>query len=669
MNSIKNKIAVAGLVLIVLFMGACSDSLLKETDRNNFTPAYFQTANGAEAGITSLYQGLRQIWGNYYYNACEAATDEYTMGDYAHSADNNSDDIDFTPNVGAGVTPSSCRSDALWNSAFTPINTASGVIQYGEAAGVSPSLIAEAKFFRAYYYFMLVQTFGGVPLDLGAGELQFNTSAATTSVRNTVPEVYTKSVFPDLLAAVDSLPTVPRLTGTVTQTVARLFLAKAYLTYAWWLQNPKSIPTYPDCDRTDPDGHDASWYFQQAYNVATTAIANPGPYGLQPTFYDLNVASNDRNNEELLYADHMPGSNVDGGSDYYNQGNNSYSSNSLAAPSNNAIWLVTWNYTLIGNSVPVQRELAQWGGRPWSRLAPPVEVFTKTFADKTNDSRYDGTFVTVYRGNWNKTGANAGHIDDATQTYNNGLPISPGNPVLTFLNDDNSAIVYPASPDANNLGAGTLSGRADYVVGPSAISRGVYPGLWKMGPAPGPDANNLGQPNGDNTRPYYIAKFSELFFVAAEAAVKGASTKTVSGDYANDGTARGLINVIRARAGQWKFSNAQDQAVTANNSAAMVAATPTVIDIDYILAERSREYFGEGYRWYDLVRTQTWAQYAATYSICGSPSTNTTDHALVTTTRTPIDTYYYLRPIPQSQLDHMTADVDTKKAYQNPGYN
>ena len=41
-----------------------------------------------------------------------------------------------------------------------------------------------------------------------------------------------------------------------------------------------------------------------------------------------------------------------------------------------------------------------------------------------------------------------------------------------------------------------------------------------------------------------------------------------------------------------------------DNGAAMTAATPATIDINYILAERSREYFGEGYRWFDLVRTQ-----------------------------------------------------------------
>jgi hypothetical protein len=102
----------------------------------------------------------------------------------------------------------------------------------------------------------------------------------------------------------------------------------------------------------------------------------------------------------------------------------------------------------------------------------------------------------------------------------------------------------------------------------------------------------------------------------------------------------------------------------ADNSAAMTAATPATIDINYILAERSREYFGEGLRWFDLVRTQKWNELAGTYEICGTAYGN---HTPQTVTRT-IDPKFYLRPIPQGQLDGMEATADEKAAYQNPGY-
>ena len=96
----------------------------------------------------------------------------------------------------------------------------------------------------------------------------------------------------------------------------------------------------------------------------------------------------------------------------------------------------------------------------------------------------------------------------------------------------------------------------------------------------------------------------------------------------------------------------------------MVAATPDVIDIDFILDERSREFWGEGYRWFDLVRTQKWAERAGTYRIAGS---GYTDKDLETVTRD-IPAGYYIRPIPQGQLDGMEMTDAEKSAYQNPAY-
>jgi hypothetical protein len=540
----------------------------------------------------------------------------------------------------------------VWNTVFTYINTASGIIENAAEVGLSDALIAEARFFRAFDYFLLVQTFGGVPLDLGAGELKFNSSPTRTSVRNTVPEVYAKAIFPDLKQAVADLPDDPRVTGGVTKTVARLYLAKAYLTYGWWLQNPNDIPTYPECARTDPDGQSYAWYFQQAYNVAVEAIDNPGSFGLQPTFYDVNNGPKDRNSEILLYADHT------WESEKYNEGALGYSSGS--APENFAHWMVNWNYATLSSDgvASLQREICQNMGRPWTGMAVPHEVINNTFADKTNDSRYDGTFVTTYRGNWQKN-----NIDAATVTNANGMEVAQGGLLLTFLPDESlaSQITYPTEGAGDNkVAAGEISGRADYVITPNATRRVMSPSLWKLGPYRTDNGAGLGNSGSASHRPFNIAKFSELYLIAAEAAVQGATTQ-------GGKTARDLVNVLRARAGKWSFSNAENAAKTDDNSTAMTAATPDPINIDYILAERSREFFGEGYRWYDLVRTQTWARIAASYTICetGSAFYHTTP---TTTTRT-IEKKHYLRPIPQGQLDALEMTDAEKEAYQNPGYN
>ena len=642
MKPIFSKIRVLGTAALALFLTASCSDILDEQPRSSYDPTFFKTEKGVEGGVTSMYAHLRYIYGQaYYYNSCLTGTDEATWG---WSADGNFKDADLS---GVGnLTATTCRSDALWGTAFSNINTANGVIENGAEVGVNESLVSEARFFRAFDYFLLVQTFGGVPLDLGSGELKFNITPSRTSVRNTVPEVYTKAIFPDLLTAIENLPANPRVTGGVTKTVARLYLAKAYLTYAWWLKNPNNIPTYPECQRTDPDGHDAAWYFQQAYDVAVTAIENPGPFGLQESFWMVNAGPNDRNMEILLYADHTKED------EYYNGGSLSYGGG--GAPDNFAGWMMNWNYTdarSADNQAVINRIAEQCYGRPWTRMAPPLGVFTKTFADKVNDSRYDGTFTTVYRGNWSTAGQNWESVTNA-----NGMKVKEREPIFSFVFQDMDKIDYAGEGSKSNLGAGTLPDRADWVLGLDAVGRYVYPGLWKLGPYRTDNGSGAGQPNAGSTRPYNIAKFSELYLVAAEAAVEGAATQAGK-------SARDLVNVLRARAGRWTYSNAEYKEVDRDFSAEMTAATPATIDINYILDERSREFYGEGYRWFDLVRTQKWNEYADSYVICGGKG----DHNPQTYSRT-IEAFHYLRPIPQGQLDGMEMTEEEKDAYQNPGY-
>lgn len=646
MKRINSKYFIGTALMLSLSLGSC-EHILDEEPRATYTPEFFRTERGVQGGITSMYAHLRYIYGQaYYYNATQTGTDEVT---YAQSADQNFLVMDLS---GQGELNSvTSRADALWNIAYSNINTANGVIENAASVGSIPdALIAEARFFRAFDYFLLVQTFGGVPLDLGAGELMFNTNPTRTSVRNTVPEVYTKAIFPDLVRAIEDLPDNPRVVGGVSKPLARLYLAKAYLTYAWWLENPNNIPTYPEAPRVDPNGQNPQWYFQQAYDVAMDGINNPGVYRLQPTYYDVNLGPNDRNSEIMLFADHTETS------EFYNGASLTWSNGN--APENFAGWMMTWNYTNLRSATDenwtnvissVQRDADQALGRPWTRMAPTIGVFTNTFADKTNDSRYDGTFTTVYRGNWQKAGITAPLVYNA-----NNLTVNQNGAILTFLDEEPATpINYPSNVGRSNIGAGELPGRSDFVISPRGINRIVYPGLWKIGPYRTDSGNGLGQPNAASTRPFNIAKFSELYLVAAEAAVKGA---------VGSRSARELVNVLRERAGKWRWDNNGNMAKSEDRSAEMVAATPATIDINYILAERSREYYGEGYRWFDLVRTQKWEELASTYEIGGM---GYTDHTPQRVTRT-IEPHHYLRPIPIRQIDAMEGD---KTGYQNPGYN
>ena len=602
-KSIKYILA-AGLVCCVAntTMTSCSD-VLDEQPRSQFDPTFFTTKTGIEGGLTSLYAHLRYFYGNgYFLNSVETGTDEYT---YAQSADGNFKDADLS-GVGS-MTPNNSIAGSIWGTAFPNINTASGIIENGAAAGIDDALLAEAYFFRGFDYFLLVQTYGGVPLDLGAGELKFNTSTVRTSVRNTVPEVYA-AIFADLEKALADLPENPRMTGTVTKNVARLYLAKAYLTYAWWLENPNNIPTYPECSR---NAGEAQSYFKKAYDMAKQAIANPGPYGLQPTFYDVNAAEQDRNKEIMLYADHDE-------DEKYGNGGVGYGWGSGGSPENFAYWMETWNYTeMIAKAAsgavinPVQREAVQGLGRPWTRMAPVADAFMAggVWEDevKAIDSRYDATFTLSYFTNWNKAGGAEPYVIGA-----NGMQVKPDEAYFTWVAESEDSKINYTGADGK-LGFGELPGRADFVVAVNHISRKKYPCNWKIGIYRTDNAGGLGSKvNGGSPRPWNIAKFSEFYLVAAEAAVK----LNMNADAVE------MVNVLRERAGKQTYCVNARAPFAADHSAEMLAATPATITIDYILDERSREFWGEGYRWYDLVRTQKWAERAGTYRIAGSGYTD-----------------------------------------------
>ena len=678
MNMKKIKIF-ATLAVLVSVLVSCSD-ILVEHPRTLYEPSYFSTDKGVEGGLAYMYVHLRYLFGHeMMIDHQEAGTDEFTWAESATDghkiADMNINDTQWS----ASNNPCS----GMWTQCYRAINTASGVIENGEANGVDPALLAEARFFRGFDYFYLVQTFGGVPLDLGSGVLKFNAAPSTYSHRTPADSVYEVCIFPDLEYAVANLPETPRKTGAVTKTTARLYLAKAYLTYAWWNLNPEGIDTYPPA--AGRSASKAPGYFQKAYDMAMEGINKaPSIYGLEDTYYDLWVGSNLYSKEAVLFADYTTASqkyNGPGGLTGYQGGDGQ----------NSAFWMMNPNYTNLqiatddkpttieggkekftgGKSQAITRAGEQGYGRPWARMAPVHDVFYKTFADH-RDSRLDVTFNTVYK--QNQTRFYGKTVYGAMRQ-----PLEKDAAVLKFIpNQPKGVVSYPsdrgaAANGANSFGAGTMEGENAYVIEYNHIGRRNFVGPWKRSiwlTTGSTDKGVIktdtdpGQTNIGNPTPNVIARFAEFYFVAAEAAIMGAS--------GGQNAAHQMMSVIRARAGKWTHSVAEGTALVAkavnyDYSAELVAEIPATITIDWLLDEYSREFFAEYRRWYDLVRTQTWIKRASTYLMGEDYNKGDT---MEKEWKRDIQKKHYLRPIPVGQLNGLVEmDQDWLDAnYQNPGY-
>ena len=78
---------------------------------------------------------------------------------------------------------------------------------------------------------------------------------------------------------------------------------------------------------------------------------------------------------------------------------------------------------------------------------------------------------------------------------------------------------------------------------------------------------------------------------------------------------------------------------------------PGQVTIDFILDERTREFYGEGIRWWDLVRTQSLLERVQAWNPIEAGAN--------------LQSYMVLRPIPQSEIDAVTTGTPFP---QNNGY-
>ncbi len=611
---VMNKLLILFVAITVLF--SCSDFLDEETV-GIATPVLFDSESGVEQLANGAYNTLR-----YQFNGEQSFTLwNYGVDEYIQAADGQNKFVDAYSNQ---LNSSFTMFHDMWAAYYVGINACNQAIELipnvnGEGGALTSdqgkaNRLAEMRFLRGYYYFMLVQQFGDIPITL----------ESTKGVRLEFPRLPVADVYEvilkDMIAAEAVLPETQAQRGRITKGAARHFLAKVYLTRGSAVADERGQKT------TDMDS---------AVYYADLVIAS-GKYSLMNDFADLWKVANEANTEVILSA----------------QFNNNAL---LLANSGNRIHLY---FQMTYDTKPgMSRDIAN--GRPFRRLRPTP--YTINVSDRRNDSRFYKNFRTAYFCNnaatipkWSQDEVNAGYVD-----------ASKLGKAKFALGDTAFFVTMDVTASAAEIG------KRPYTWFPqNKWSNSEFPTLLKW-----MDPTRLDVATEFAGRDGLMARLGETYLIAAEAYGRlGNYTKAV--EYINLLRTRAAYKAGEAKPTHfWKTEGGAYGDVASTAPALVITESYWDVDVPlelypasattketrfvhFILNERTRELLGELHRWNDLVRTETLYERVKQF------------HSLAASNVQP---FHKLRPIPQAHIERVfengqPLNAEQRAAIQNPGY-
>lgn len=223
------------LVLLLFSAGfwSCRKSFLEEPPRRvTITDLLNNPQDGAQRLIAAVYNKL-YAWEqhSFSWNGISSITsDDADKGSDPGDTGADKHELDGWTFGASGIS-----FDEVWQSNFEGIGRATYALKFLPSMNLPDRdrYMGEARFLRAYFYFNLVRTFGGVPKIDRVLESQADIDAA--SVRASAAEIYA-FIESDLNDAIGKLPAIipPAENGRVSSGAAKALLAKVYLYQGKW---------------------------------------------------------------------------------------------------------------------------------------------------------------------------------------------------------------------------------------------------------------------------------------------------------------------------------------------------------------------------------------------------------------------------------------------------
>ncbi len=458
----KNKYSIKSLRILtlcsILFVGQSCTDVLKEEVVSAIGNDYINTPAGFNAAINAAYSTQRAFYGS----QMGLTVTEYGTDLYATGADGGYKGFHF---YDAQLNAQVDWLALIWDELYRGINTCNAVIERAPAAtGLSDALkkqrVAEMKFLRGHYYFLLLQQWGGV--DLRLTETLGPTKA---TARASEADIY-KAIIADLEASLPDLENKKASSdyGRATKAASEHLLARVYLARA--ASTSKAADDYA-----------------KAATYAQNVISNYG-FKLLPDFANVFAQGAGEINDEVIFATQYTSdvlttaspAPIANGQDGNTGGNNLH--------------------LFFGMQYDVQAGMVRdvFYGRPFKRLRPTKYCIETVFADRVNDSRYKKTF----RDTW---------LSNLPGTYNTAFDLSKAK--VTFKSGD-TAIFMPGF----EMSLAERAKRPYQVLVPSAYNEALFPTLIKFMDPLRPDRTWTA-----GSRDFLTFRLADTYLMLAEAQI------------------------------------------------------------------------------------------------------------------------------------------------------
>ena len=256
------------LVFILLF--SCGDDFIDVAPQDPSSETFFNTEEEYQSALIAAYDLLHSTYLNVMLG--EIASDNTLAGGESATDVPGIQEIDDMIH-----TSTNAQLRDIWGWMYGGVNRANFIMEFQDTIDFpnKNSVLAQARFLRAYYYFELVKWFGDIPFVV---DRRFVLGEEFDLIRTPKAEVYAQIEL-DLIFAADNLTYTASESGRVTKGAAQALLGKVYL--------------FQD-------------KFTEAASVLEDLIAN-GPYDLLVDYSTMFENDNENNIESVFEVQYDDG--------------------------------------------------------------------------------------------------------------------------------------------------------------------------------------------------------------------------------------------------------------------------------------------------------------------------------------------------------------------------